>query len=115
MNDVLKQERHKLYMAADNINHMLEILQNRDNERFMWAWQQIQSNVNMAQGCFIDVSKDHCEKIDKLYIDHKKLLDKVREQDPSNFNDAELKALFEEFKTFLDDMSSRFELEEFEE
>lgn len=114
MNDVLKQERHKLHMAADNINQMLEILQNRDDDRFDWAWQQLEANIKAAKGCFVGVSKIHCKKIDELFEDHKDLLAKFKQKSgPQKLNDEELKELTEGFKAFVEDMSERFNLEEF--
>jgi len=121
MNDVVKQERSKLHMAADNINQMLQVLENRDEKHFFWAWMQIESNLNAAKQCFLGVSKEFCAKIDKLFEDHKHLLDKreelqkklMKKPEISALTKEELKEITQGLKSLFNDMSERFGLEEF--
>ena len=93
MNDILKQERQKLHMAADNMRQMIQVIRERDEKYFLWAWQH----------------KDLIDLKDKLTA---KLFKKLR---MDQLTDEDLKRFTRKFIAFIQDMSLQFELAEFEE
>jgi predicted RNA-binding protein with EMAP domain len=123
MNDVLKQERQKLHMAADNMRQMIQVLIDRDEKHFLWAWQQLESNLQAVRACFIGAAQEHREKIEKLFDDHKDLLD-LKEKltaklfkkiNPDNLSDDDIEKYTNKFIEFIQDMSIQFKLADFEE
>jgi len=123
MDDIIKQERHKLHMAADNISQMLQVIEDKDESHFFWAWMQMESNLNAARQCFIGSSKEFCDKIENIFKKHQNTLDKRDEihqklmDNPKMdaLTDEDLKEISKGLKSLLKDLYEMFGLEEFQE
>lgn len=123
MDDIIKQERHKLHMAADNIKQMLQVIEERDESHFFWAWMQLEANLSAAKQCFIGSSKEFCNKINKLFKKHKNTLKKRDELHKILMDNPKMEALTDEdlkeiskgLKSLLKDLYEMFGLEEFQE
>jgi len=110
-------------MAADNMRQMIHVLIDRDEKHFLWAWQQLESNLAAVQTCFLGVAKKHREKIKKLFDDHKDLIELKRKLtaklfkklDPASLSDDDIEKYTNKFIDFIRDMSLQFGLDEFEE
>lgn len=121
MEDLLRQERQKLHMAADNIRQMLEVIESRDKEHFFWAWMQIEENLNAAKQCFAGVSKEFCDKIDEIFKEHKHIFKTRKELHEKLMNNPNIEALTEEelnditkgFKRLIEDLREKLGLVEF--
>ncbi len=121
MEDLLKQERQKLYMAADNIKQMLGVIESRDKEHFFWAWMQIEENLDAIKQCFIGVAKEYCDKLDQFFENHEHILDKFEKlhkkikENPNieALSDEDLNHLIKGLKHMLADLSEKFGFEEF--
>lgn len=122
MEDILKQERQKLHMAADNIKQMLGVIESHDEQHFFWAWMQLEENLNAAKQCFIGVSKEFCDKLDKFFETHKHTLSKLSElhkkiklnPDIEALSEEELKDITKGLEHFLKDLGEKFGFEELE-
>lgn len=120
---LLKQERQKLHMAADNIRQMIQVIRDRDEKYFVWAWQQLERNVDAVRDCFVGEKKEHREKIDDLFAQHKKLFSLQKKLTEKLFKrlkledltDKDIEKFTKRFIDFIRDLSLTFNLEEFEE
>lgn len=120
---LLKQERQKMHMATDNIRQMIQVIRDRDEKHFVWAWQQLERNVDAIRDCFVGETKKHRDKIDDLFDRHaklfslqkkltEKLFKRLRLQDIS---DEDIEVFTKRFIAFIQDVSITFDLSEFEE
>ncbi len=120
---LLKQERQKLHMAADNIRQMIQVIRDRDEKHFVWAWQQLERNLDAVRDCFVGETKEHRKKIDDLFSRHKKLFSLQKKLTEKLFKRLKLNDLTDEdiekftkrFISFIQDLSISFDLAEFEE
>jgi hypothetical protein len=96
MEDIIKQERHKLNTASDNIKQMLQVIENRDKEHFFWAWMQLESNLEAVKECFNGSSKEFKDKIEKLLNHHETTLERVKEAHQKLMKSPTLEALSNE-------------------
>lgn len=121
MNDIVKQERQKLHMAADNMRQMIQVLLDRDKKHFLWAWQQLENNLEVVRGCFIGATKEHRAKIEQLFDDHKDLFELKDELTAKlykklridHLSDSEIEKYTNKFIEFLREMTLQFKLAEF--
>ena len=123
MNDILKQERQKLHMAADNMRQMIQVIRERDEKHFLWAWQQLESNLEAVRTCFVGAANGYRDKVKKLFEDHKDLLELkdtltaklFKKLKIDHLSDDDIEKYSNAFISFIQDMSLQFELAEFEE
>lgn len=123
MNDILKQERQKLHMAADNMRQMIQVVREKDEKHFLWAWQQLESNLDAVRACFVGAVDGYRDKMKKLFDDHEDLMELKEKLTAKLFKklrmdqltDRDIEVFSRKFISFLQDMSLQFELEEFEE
>jgi len=123
MNDILKQERQKLHMATDNIRQMIQVIRERDEKHFLWAWQQLDSNIDAVKACFIGATEEHRNKIKKLFEDHKDLFE-IKEKLTAKLykklridqlTDDDIEIFSRRIIDFIRDLSLQFKLADFEE
>lgn len=110
-------------MAADNMRQMIQVIREKDEKHFLWAWQQLESNLEAVRGCFVGAAEEYRKQIKKLFDDHKDLIElkdkltaklfKKLRMDQLTDNDIEI--FSRKVVDFIRDMSLQFKLAEFEE
>ncbi len=120
MNELVKQERHKLHMAADNIQQMLEVIEAKDEQHFHWAWKQLGANLDAIRACFIGEKNEHRKKIKSLLDDNAETLNLWADVDKRligspEMDDVDVLKVVSGLKHFLKDLNERFDLDEFAE
>ncbi|MBD3156804.1 hypothetical protein GF369_03165 [Candidatus Peregrinibacteria bacterium] len=120
---LLKQERQKMHMATDNIRQMIQVIRDRDEKHFVWAWQQLERNVDAIRDCFVGETKEQRKKINDLFDRHAQLFslqEKLTEKlfkrlTLKDLSDKDIETFTKRFIAFIQDVSISFDLAEFEE